>query len=197
MKLADLTPMSVFESVRDAINEHVQRLVTRTSIGPMPIELPCDALQITIADLTNYAQAGVTLDAPAIDYVQSIAEVMSIAPGDGLTYSAESLLSDDLQTPWGIVCRAALARSNLDSGNAANLRELSVLSGLTLEGVRHCVKMGELAAMDERDSSRPGAPATLIAASEARRWLERAAANGHASAAALLHDLEAPGDRSP
>lgn len=160
MKLSDLTPISVFESVRAAINEHVQRLITRTSIGPMPVELPCDALQITIADLTNYAQTGAPLDVTVIDYVQSVAEIMSVAPGD------------DLLTPWGVVCRAALARSELDSGNAVNLRELSVLSGLTLEGVRHCVKMGELVAMDERDSSRPGAPATLIAASEARRWLD-------------------------
>ena len=182
MKLSDLTPMSVFESVRDALNEHVQRLVTRTSIGPVPISLPCDALQLTIADITNYAQSGIALDAPAFDYVQSIAEVMHIAPGDGLTYNAEGLLSDDLQTPWGVVCRAALARSELDSGNAANLRELSVLSGLTLEGVRHCVKMGELAAMDERDSSRPGAPATMIAAVDARRWLDGRGVRGFSQA---------------
>lgn len=186
MKLADLTPMSVFESVRDAINEHVQRLVTRTSIGPVPIELPCDALQITIANLTNYAQTGASLDAPVIDYVQSVAEIMSIAPGDGPTYSTESLLGDDLLTPWGVVCRAALARSELDSGNAANLRELSVLSGLTLEGVRHCVKMGELVAMDERDSSRPGAPATLIAASDAKRWLDGRGVRGFSLAPGTL-----------
>lgn len=171
MKLADLTPMSVFESVRDAINEHVQRLVTRTSIGPVPISLPCDALQLMIADLTNYAQLGIALDAPAIDYVQSIAEVVHIAPGDGATYNAMGLLSDDLQTPWGIVCRAALARSELDEGSPVSIRELSVLSGLTIEGVRRCIRVGELTAAVERDDSQPGAPATLIAASEARRWL--------------------------
>lgn len=179
MKLADLTPVSVFESVRDAINEHVQRLVTRTSIGPVPFSLPCDALQLTIADITNYAQLGIALDAPAIDYVQSIAEVMSIAPGDGLTYSAEGLLSDDLQTPWGVVCRAALARSELDAGNAVSIRELSVLSGITIEGVRRCIRVGELTAAEERDDSRPGAPATLIAASEALRWLSGRGLRSH------------------
>lgn len=185
--LADLDPAAVALAVCEAVVTHLHRGALALALARAPSvemrlarhgdphgEVTAEAmasgsdLGLTTQALTTYAQRGLpvwdwTDSGMASDGALSVMAALYTCAGrpdvgGGIVDLEDEVEADD---PIGVVLLATMARIRIDQGTPVSLRELAVLSGLSLGRVEH------LAATDEIQRSGPG----RVAPDEARRWL--------------------------
>lgn len=175
MKLTTLTPEQVAQDVVDALAAHANLALAHLAPSvTMAIKTPPTwegtSIGIVAHALASYAISGANIGEP-MTYVKALTAALYARPDSDGNDPDAPLADTAADTSWRLVIRAALARHAIMLGADSTLRELGWLAGLSLEGVRHQVTVGELKARRKRDRDRPGSPATLVTSADARRWL--------------------------
>lgn len=190
--LHELDPTAVAGEVCERILRHLGRLafVITPTAECVPVARQADGssraataedlatgsdIGLTVQALTEYAQKGAPVwdweDAGmASDGCLSVMSALytcagSSGVGGGIADLEDSVEADD---EVGVVILAALARIRIDQRKPVALRELAVLSGLSLRQVQHLAKQGEIAAIADG----------RVSASHARAWLSARAVPG-------------------
>jgi hypothetical protein len=134
--------------------EYLAGLILRLDMsGKWQIDGAID-LRVSVTVLAAYAKGLGTLDAPVVDYLQTICEALWIRPIDGVMYETPDLdlatggdldsLKDDLRGRLCLIMVAAVGRERLSQDEPVTVAQLAALASHSPDSIRRRGRDGTL-----------------------------------------------------